>query len=399
LWTVTRYPFLAAAVFAMQVVERPGINTVAVDAGFRLYLDGSYVRRLSTVDLGKLLIHHVGHLLRVHAERAVEADVVSDLAPLWVRACDAEINDDLPEDDLLPDHIRTLPQTFGAAPGQFAEQYYTHLRSRRGLRWRTWARREPRLDCGSAADGQARSWDDSDGGIDTDTAALIRIQVASAVRAHADTDPDAVDGSWMRWAEQALGVRIDWRRLLAAEIRRGLHSAPGLSDYTHRRPSRRRAATPGVILPSLHQPVPSLAIVCDTSASMDQALLAEALTHVDTIVRATTRQRARVPVIACDSTVRAVRYVARGSDVDLSGGGTTDLAAGIDAAAQLRPRPSLIAVLTDGETRWPARPPAGARVVVGLLARPGPTHPLPGWARVIRVPDSGAASRAFSVQR
>ena len=40
---------------------------------------------------------------------------------------------------------------------------------------------------------------------------------------------------------------------------------------------------------------------------------------------------------------------------------------GIDAAMELRPRPSVVIVLTDGYTPWPAAAPRAATVVVGLL--------------------------------
>jgi len=40
-------------------------------------------------------------------------------------------------------------------------------------------------------------------------------------------------------------------------------------------------------------------------------------------------------------------------------------------------------VLTDGYTPWPAEPPKGMRVVVGLLGPGAPT--APPWARSIRV--------------
>ena len=83
--------------------------------------------------------------------------------------------------------------------------------------------------------------------------------------------------------------------------------------------------------------------------------------------RAGLRQR-QVRVLAVDTDVHAVRRVSKASQVALAGGGGTDMGAGIAAAAALRPRPSVTIVLTDGYTPWPERPPAGMRVVVGLLA-------------------------------
>jgi hypothetical protein len=70
------------------------------------------------------------------------------------------------------------------------------------------------------------------------------------------------------------------------------------------------------------------------------------------------------------------------------------MAEGIAQALALRPRPSVVVVLTDGFTPWPAEPVRGARVVVALIGppdgpvrghrRPEPPSP-PAWARTVRL--------------
>jgi len=86
--------------------------------------------------------------------------------------------------------------------------------------------------------------------------------------------------------------------------------------------------------------------------------------------------------------VHAVRRVSRPAQVVLAGGGGTDMGAGIAAAAALRPRPSVVIVLTDGWTPWPPAPPRGIRVVVGLLATSGAPAPAgPPWARSVLIDD------------
>jgi Mg-chelatase subunit ChlD len=69
--------------------------------------------------------------------------------------------------------------------------------------------------------------------------------------------------------------------------------------------------------------------------------------------------------------------------VRLTGGGGTDMGAGIAAAYALRPRPAVTVVLTDGFTPWPAHPPKGMRVVAALLG--DNARDAPGWARSVRV--------------
>jgi hypothetical protein len=58
--------------------------------------------------------------------------------------------------------------------------------------------------------------------------------------------------------------------------------------------------------------------------------------------------------------------------------------AGLSAAGDLRPRPDVIVVFTDGYTPWPAAAPPGAAVIAALLGRDGYTMPpTPNWARRI----------------
>jgi predicted metal-dependent peptidase len=123
---------------------------------------------------------------------------------------------------------------------------------------------------------------------------------------------------------------------------------------------------------------------------MHDGLLARALAEVDGILtRAGLRRGA--PVLAVDTAVQTVRRVASARQVPLAGGGGTDMAQGIEAAAKLRPRPTIIVVLTDGFTPWPAQPPPGTRVVVGLLTQAtiGLRAPnAPDWARTILIDET-----------
>jgi len=154
----------------------------------------------------------------------------------------------------------------------------------------------------------------------------------------------------------------------------------GAADYSYRRPSRRQAIVPNVVLPSLRQPLPEVAVVVDTSGSMGDNLLARALAEVAGVLRAC-GLRQGVTVLAVDAQVQACRRVFRPEQVRLAGGGGTDMGAGIEAALRLRPRPQVVIVLTDGYTTWSDEPPPGVWVVVGLLG--GGT--APDWARVVQI--------------
>jgi predicted metal-dependent peptidase len=160
----------------------------------------------------------------------------------------------------------------------------------------------------------------------------------------------------------------------------------GAVDYSYRRPSRRASVAGNVVLPALRRPVPEVAVVCDTSGSMTEDLLAMALTEVEGLLRSLGLAR-QVRVLACDVAVAPAQRVSSARQVELVGGGGTDMGAGIAAAARLRPRPAVTVVLTDGYTPWPAQPPRGMRVVIGLLGERAPD--APDWARAVRVPADG----------
>jgi predicted metal-dependent peptidase len=123
-------------------------------------------------------------------------------------------------------------------------------------------------------------------------------------------------------------------------------------------------------------------VVCDTSGSMTADLLAMVLAEVEGLLRALGLAR-QVRVLACDTAVAPAQRVSSAHQVQLVGGGGTNMGAGIEAAAALRPRPAVTVVLTDGYTPWPAAAPKGMRIVVGLLGTQAP--PAPPWARSVRV--------------
>jgi len=114
-----------------------------------------------------------------------------------------------------------------------------------------------------------------------------------------------------------------------------------------------------VLLASLERPVPDVAIVCDTSGSMTGDLLGRALIEVEALLTRVGLRQTNVRVLACDAEVQSVRRVSRASQVELLGGGGTDMGEGITQAVALRPRPSIVVVLTDGFTPWPEAAPRG----------------------------------------
>jgi predicted metal-dependent peptidase len=381
LWAVGRYPYLTAALFASPVVASPGLKGAAVDEAWRLYIDPETVEKQSVPLLGALLVHHAGHLVRDHAGRAKSLGVERKMNKDWALAADAEINDDLIGTGLRMPDDRIVPQELGWKAGRLAEEYYhaPHLDT------------ESEPDCGSGSDGRVRDWElrgDQGSGLPPGEQHLLRSQVASEVLRYCKEGVGRLSAGWRRWAEDLLEPKVDWRRVLAAEIRKGLSTVSGRVDYTYRRPSRRASASPDIVMPALERPVPEVLVLCDTSGSMGDEELATVLAEVDGLLKGVGLARNRVRVMAVDAAVQTVQSVTNARQLNLVGGGGTDMGAGLVAAARLRPRPSVVVVLTDGMTPWPAQAPKGMQVVVGMIGnrtQGGRPWAAPAWARVVPI--------------
>jgi predicted metal-dependent peptidase len=176
---------------------------------------------------------------------------------------------------------------------------------------------------------------------------------------------------------------VDWRARLAALVRRAVAQAAGRVDHSYRRPSRRAAAVPEIVLPALVRPVPRIAVVVDTSGSVSRADLGQALAELGGVLRAAGHRR--LDVICCDTRAYPVQRVTAASQVELIGAGGTDLRPGIAAATGGEPSAGaaadLVIVLTDGHTPWPDRRPR-CPVVVCLF---GERASVPSWAGVVHV--------------
>ncbi|HEU5417674.1 MAG TPA: VWA-like domain-containing protein [Streptosporangiaceae bacterium] len=393
LWAAVKFPYLATGVFGVQVIAEHGGGAVSVDQNWRMHADPEVTAAWTPAQLGSVLVHHVCHLLQAHGERAQAAGVRPDEASTWLRAADAEINDDLVPAGLELPGRPVLPYDLRAADGMLAEQYFEGIRALahegKGGRQAGPGGRAGQsdgdtagytADCGSGADGMPRPGEQP-GGLPGWQADLLRRQVALEVVAQGKL-AGTVPAGLLRWAHEALSPKVSWRVLLAAELRRAVAQVTGAVDYSYRRPSRRSAVVGQVVLPALRRPMPEVAVVCDTSDSMTADLLALALSEVDGLLRALGLAR-QIRVLACAAAAGPAQRVNSARQVQLIGGGGTDMGAGIAAAAALRPRPTVTVVLTDGYTPWPAGPPKGMRIVVGLL---GPrVRDAPAWARAVRV--------------
>lgn len=220
--------------------------------------------------------------------------------------------------------------------------------------------------------------------MNTQAAEAIRKRVAIEFREHNERhgrDP----GQWQRWVNQILEPIVPWQQVLQSTVRGGIGFTHGQTDYTYTKISRRQAAARNVVLPALRRPIPNVAIIIDTSGSMDDGLLAQALGEIDGILAALAIPDAAVTTMAVDAAVHSLARVRSAAELPLAGGGGTAMTVGIDTALRLRPRPQLIVVVTDGFTDWPtiATP---MPVIAAILGRDrNKLPPTPDWIQRVDV--------------
>ena len=130
------------------------------------------------------------------------------------------------------------------------------------------------------------------------------------------------------------------------------------------------------LLPAHVKPLPRITVIIDTSGSMEKSDLALALGVIGNALRSLPDPRG-LRVLAGDTAVACHKNVFRPEQVELAGGGGTDMSAMIVAATEERPAPKAILVVTDGYTGWP-REPVGPRVVA-CLTQAGTAESVPKW--------------------
>jgi predicted metal-dependent peptidase len=404
-------PYFAHALFNVVPVAADGLETFAVDASWRLYLDTQVLAEWGPQQAAGVLNHEVSHLLREHAPRG-EALGPQRNHLAWNYATDAAINDDLlAAGVVLPEGVVT-PESFGLPAQGIEESYYAALLDR------VEDQQDEGVGCGSGAGDRPAAWElptsEGLGGDGTGEGAgagepsqqapavsearakIIRRSVAQAVTEHAQqhggSGRGTVPAGLRRWAESTLaGPVVDWRRAFAATVRRAINYRAGQHTPTYTRLPRHRL--PGIVTPGSRRPQVTVAVVVDTSGSVGAAQLRAALAEVRGVVKAAGVPDRGLAVLACDADVTATTRVHRvssiGADLDLSGGGGTDMRVGIAAAEQMRPRPDAVVVLTDGYTPWP-QVPTRARLIVGVLAEPGAAPSasitVPPWAHRVDIP-------------
>lgn len=453
-YAVVYLPYLATAVASLVPIECRAITTLAVDKFWRLYYNPEYLQGKPPREVATMIVHEVLHLLREHHQRlnTVDQTIANVAADLEINDDLDEMPLSLPDGALLPamfgldphlsaeeylDRLQSQRQersspsgsqsSAGSSKDSRSRSRGSGSRQQHGSRdskggaagddggtasdqsggqsggtssngsgaqnGSQWTTSPTAGNCGSCAQGRQMPWElgepgDSQPGISPEQAELIRAATAAAIREY--KSQGRVPAGLERWAESLLKPTVNWKRRLQAAVRQQLAWATGAVDYTYHRPSRRQSALPHVVLPTLRKPQPEVAVIVDTSGSMSERELSQAIAEVAAILRSVRH----VTVLSVDSAVHLVRKVFRPDQIRLVGGGGTSMAAGLERAAQLKPAPAVTVVITDGYTDWPDHKPKGLKRVIVALTNNSPDSvpsnspdSVPSWAEKVLIGD------------
>ena len=393
----SRWPYLSTLLFNLKIVESAEVATLAVDEGWRMYYSPEFVMAQTPEALATMVLHEALHCVNQHGPRFRALAQPSERHVAWNSAGDVGINHvldeaNMPWGDFAPLRFSDLAK-FEVKPEMATEKIYFTIVD--------YIDEHPdefqsQSDCGSVMGGKARSYEiarnnSENPAIKSDQQDVIRDQVAQEILNHARIKGiGSLPGFLLRWAEDLLEPKIDWRKAFAGAFRSSLATVLGRRDYVYTRPSRRQSAmrtgSHEIILPSMRKPAPpAIAIVVDTSGSVSIDEIKMFLTEVDGIVKANGISSG-VTVIPCDAEVGEIQKLrSRGAitTLRLHGGGGTDMGVGIAAAGLLRPTPKIIVVFTDGYTGWPDALPKGVETMIVCLTAIECLETTPSWAKKI----------------
>ncbi len=375
LWIARHRPYYSAALFSCPLLFTDQADTFAIDEKWRIHVNPSVAASLSVEEAAGSLAHELNHALRGHLERGRRADVPIELHTVWNLAADCEINNDLRADDFpLPLKV-VYPEDYSLPPSKITETYYRLLlQSAETIEI-------PAICCHSATTGHDMPHPQP--GLSAARRQHLRRTTAQAILDHQNQHGwGSTPGGLTRWAEHTAVPTADWRRILAAELRRGIQRQPGTGHWTYTRPPRRPQNGP-IIAPGTNQPAADIAVIIDTSASMRGTDLQQALAETQAVLKHTGGQHP-ITVHTHDTKTHTTQHIINANRIELAGGGGTDMAAAIHTAAAIRPQPAVVIVITDGYTPWPpTRPPGSNATVIAVLTKPQTVQHVPDWITII----------------
>lgn len=372
------------------------------------------------------LYHEISHLIRNHAGRAGDRDHL-----VWNAAGDREINDWFPaglkplsgkqyigstkyglNDLQLPDdklaewyydqldrydfHVREDASVSDAGSGKCATLPKCDSQDKNFTQNSDGSTKDKGVIhvpvCGGAAgngdENEDGSGEGQDGGVSEIEAEAVRQSIAEKISNDHAMGRGDLPGSLVEWADKFLNPVVPWTKILRTSARKASTVIQGDTTQTFQKPPRR--SPPGIILPKKIARKVVAAFYIDTSGSISDEEIHQGIAEVKAALRTSL---ADLTVSFVDtqvySTIRAGNGSFKGPKKVQRGG--TDMRECFTHANDLRPRPNLIIVMTDGFTPWPEEALRDTRTIVVMTTdwkgHEG-QYPAPEWVwKVILMED------------
>lgn len=374
---ITVFPYLSHLLCAIRFCTDAPLPTArfaaAIDRSWRVYFSPEGMGKALEVVEKKfgalpvtfneicafILLHEAFHIFADHHERSVGKN-----SELWGIACDFEINPTIAE--MLPTvgdalaGVLYFPQQYNLPSHMPAEWYYEQLLNTARDVIESLVSIDALIDTTSEDEGSAEG--DAEGAGSNKLTDIIKraiiLQTAKEIVNHSKDIGD-VPADLVRIANLYLTHKVDWRAVLRKFIQRNmLQERARVGDFTYKLPSKKtqwQRSKNVALLPSVvaHKPMP-IAVIIDTSGSMSEDELSQAVAETRAICRA---GGYFTYIISCDADVHRVERV-WGKTVGheqikrlLVGGGGTVLTKALDVA-QNKLKAKLAVVLTDGWSDW-----------------------------------------------
>lgn len=154
--------------------------------------------------------------------------------------------------------------------------------------------------------------------------------------------------------EQMNPPKVAWRSIFRKVLAKASENViRGRTNYTYRRVNR-RLSQGEFIFPGTVGYHPAIMLAIDTSGSMGAGDYLALLSEVEGITKAVIKSRKGFSAFSVDTSIKKVDPVKSVADINLEGGGGTNMSIGLKYVNQLpkRDRPDVFILATDGGTDW-----------------------------------------------
>ena len=154
--------------------------------------------------------------------------------------------------------------------------------------------------------------------------------------------------------DQLQDPKVPWQSLFRQVITRAVNNIiAGRTDYSYRRSNRRMSGS-RYIFPGTVSYLPEVAFGIDTSGSMAKSDYMALLQEAEVIVKTVTKGGKGLSVFNVDTEITAIQRVKSIHDINLQGGGGTDMSVAFKYINDLplKERPDVFILSTDGGFGW-----------------------------------------------